>query len=87
MTIPCGINTLNQHKFFDNGNDQPAVRVGGTGSIIQGLIFDAIEVSYPSSTVEVFEYYEGGLAGTLLATVTVTYATASKNDVTSVVRT
>jgi len=48
---------------------------------------DAITVAYPSSTVEVFSYKLGGVSGTLVATVTVTYVNSSKKDISSVVRT
>jgi len=70
-----------------NKNGDFFLKVGGNGSILQGVSFDAIDISYPTSTTEVFEYYQGGLGGTLNATVTITYATASKNDITSVVLT
>lgn len=87
MTIPCGINTLNQQKFFDNGNDEPAVRVGGTGSLIEGIEYDALTGEETSATVETYRYYRGGTGGTLVATVVVTYSNASKNFVNSAVRT
>ena len=73
-------------KFFEIGGET-AVRVGATGSVISGIPFDAIGVTYPTSTTEVFEYYVGGLAGDLQATVVVTYLTSDKIDISSVVRT
>ena len=77
-------------KFLEHPSGETSVRVftsGGTGSVVDGVIFDSIQVTYPNATTEVFEYYEGGLAGTLNATVTVTYTDATKEDVSTVVRT
>lgn len=46
---------------------------------------DTVTVTYPSSTVEVYSYRQGGLTGTILKTITVTYTTASKQLLQSVV--
>lgn len=54
---------------------------------INGIVdvqFDAITVDYPSATEEVYEYRVGGLAGTVVKTVTVTYTDASKVSLQSV---
>jgi len=61
--------------------------VAGSGSILSGIVYDAIDIDYPNSTTEVYEYYSGGLAGDLLATVTITYVSAAKKDILTVVRT
>lgn len=87
MSYPCGIHTLEARKFFNNGSGEPATRVGATGSIISGIEFDAITGEETSSTVETYRYYTGGTAGTLVATVIVTYSDNTKCFVTSVVRT
>ena len=47
--------------------------------------YDAIDASEPSAAVEVYEYYAGGLSGTLVQTITVTYTDASKETLVSVV--
>lgn len=49
--------------------------------------FDAIGATYPTATTEVYSYYTGGLAGTLVATVTVTYTDSTKEVLVSAVRT
>lgn len=86
--VECtAIQVLEQKKFYETPDGQVGVRTGGTGSIIDGVVYDAISVSYPNTTTEVFEYYSGGLAGALLATVTVIYVDSDKCDVSSVVRT
>jgi hypothetical protein len=48
---------------------------------------DAMAASYPTSTEEIYQFYNGGLEGTLLATITVTYTDATKLEIQSVVRT
>lgn len=49
------------------------------------LLSDAIGVTYPSVTSEVFLFFDGGLAGTLLQTTTVTYTDSTKANLLSVV--
>jgi hypothetical protein len=50
-------------------------------------LHDAIVPSYPSTSVEVYQYKVGGLAGATVATTTVTYTDATKTVLVSVVRT
>jgi len=90
MTIPCNTKDLENQKFVEkpDGSGQVAVRVTEAGgSFLAGVEFDAIEGSYPNVTTEVYEYYTGGLAGTLVATITVIYTDSTKCEITSVVRT
>ena len=49
-------------------------------------VYDAIGAAYPAVDTEVYTYCSGGLAGTLVATLTVTYTDATKNNVLSVVK-
>ncbi len=49
--------------------------------------FDYIKATYPTTTIEVYQYYEGGSGGTLVATVTVIYVDATKDQLASVERT
>lgn len=48
---------------------------------------DALLANYPDAVTEVYQYYNGGLAGTLLQTVTVVYTDATKSLVSTVVKT
>jgi hypothetical protein len=83
--MPFNNNTKDNenYKFFNNGNDEATVRVGGTGTIISGIQFDEIQATYPSGTIEIYQYlYESNV----VATVTVTYTNSSKNEVQSVLR-
>lgn len=85
MALPNTIQQREYKKFIDAGNGETAVRIAG--SFLSDIVFDAIDVGYPSATVETYEYYTGGLAGTLVATITVTYTDATKELIQSVVRT
>lgn len=49
--------------------------------------FDAITATYPTSTQEVYQSRNGGVAGTVIQTVTVNYTDASKNLILNVART
>lgn len=49
--------------------------------------YDTIGVSYPSSAVEQYQSYLGGLSGTPVQLVTVTYTDNTKNSIQNVVRT
>jgi hypothetical protein len=59
------------------------VRIYG-GSILSNVTWDAVSVTYPDSTTEVYEFLTGGLSGSSVATVTVKYTNTSKQDILSV---
>jgi hypothetical protein len=58
-----------------------------TGGLLVDVEYDSIAVAYPTALVEEYTYFTGGLAGTLVATITVTYVAADKEELVSVVRT
>lgn len=60
---------------------------GSGGGMLAGVTFDAVDASYPNATTEVYEFYTGGLSGTLVATITVIYTNASKQFIQSAVKT
>lgn len=45
--------------------------------------YDACSVAYPNSTTEIYSFYEAGVSGTLVATLTVTYTDVTKCDISS----
>jgi hypothetical protein len=51
------------------------------------LEYDSIQATYPNSTTENYQSYLGGLSGTPVQLVVVIYTDATKNFITSVVRT
>ena len=86
MTLSRDRNDLHRDSHYETADGKVAVRTGGSGSVIDGLVFDAIGATYPTALTEVYTYYQGGLAGTVAATVTVTYQDVEKCIVVSVVR-
>lgn len=77
-----------QGKFRDAGAvTSSRVAIVPEGSFQAPQDTDAIVVTYPSATVEVYAFKSGGTGGTTLMTLTVTYTTASKNFISSVVKT
>ena len=87
MAIPCDTRELENKKFFENSKGEVTVRVGGQGTLLEGVQWDAVGATYPDALTEVYSFYSGGLAGTLEATITVIYSNASKTDLVSAVRT
>ena len=88
MALSPALVDREQGKFRDAGDLTKAiVAVTLEGALNAPVTADAIVASYPSSTVEVYDYKSGGVSGTLLMTITVTYTTASKEFISSVVRT
>lgn len=77
-------------NFKDNGDGTTSRYVSissGLGNLLEGLEFDYIGATYPSSTTEVYTYRNGGSLGPVVATITVVYANPSKKNVVSVART
>jgi len=89
MAIPDSVKDREREKFLEAipGSGNTAVRTAGSGSILAGLEYDAIAVGYPDTVTETYSCYTGGLLGTLVATVTVVYTSASKQLISTVVRT
>lgn len=72
--------------IFKGDDGKRTMRVGGNGSIIQGLVFDALTGEETSATVETYKYFTGGTGGMLVATVTITYSDSTKCFVLSAVK-
>lgn len=49
--------------------------------------YDYIAIAYPDGDTEVYTYKKGGAGGTAVATITVNYTDASKENVSNVART
>jgi hypothetical protein len=87
-----------QKDSFENVGGDPARRVSivspstlsvtsTTGSLLAGLTFDYIAVTYPLTTQEVYTYRSGGVSGTIVAVITVNYSDDTKSAITSVAKT
>lgn len=81
---------LESEKFGTNANNRVVVRVedeSGLKGILGGISFDAVSVSYPNATTEVYTFKEGGLSGSTVSVVTLIFTNASKEDLLSAERT
>ena len=88
MALPGNIRDREYAKFTEVGGET-AVRVTGSnasGSILADVVYDAVSTAYPNDTTEVYSFFQGGLSGTLQATITITYTDNTKNDLNTVVR-
>ena len=78
---------LEQRKFVQDSEGNIALRTFSIGDLLSGISYDSITVAYPSDSVETYTYKTGGVSGTTVATITVTYVSSAKTQLVSVVRT
>jgi hypothetical protein len=71
-----------QQGVYTEQNELWHLRVLANGFI--PATFDYVSITYPTTTTEVYAFKEGGSSGTVLATVTLTYSDATKEQLTSV---
>jgi hypothetical protein len=55
------------------------LRTTAGDSLLGGVTFDAYTVEYPSTTQEIIKLRTGGIAGTIVRTITINYTDATKN--------
>ena len=63
------------------------LKLNSDGTLPDGISlpqYDAVSVSYPDSTTEVYTFKTGGLSGTTVATITITYTDSSKENISTV---
>ena len=61
------------------------IKVGLFGSFESPQLANAITGEYPDSVTEIYKYRQGGIAGTVLKTITVVYIDSTKELIQSVV--
>lgn len=84
---PCrGTLKLENDKFALNEQGKVVVRVAddsaNASNPLSGLDWDSFLIT-DNTTTDVVQYFQGGLAGTLLATFTATYTSARKKTLVS----
>jgi hypothetical protein len=95
MALPIATQDREYRNFSDNGDGTTSrfVKIigslsgGGSGGLLDGVIFDAVVGSYPNSVTEIYSLKSGGLSGTLTATITVVYTNTSKKLISTVEKT
>jgi hypothetical protein len=84
MALDRNLNCREFDKFVEcDGN--PAVRTVDCSAMLPSG-YDYLE-NNPTATTDVFTYKSGGVGGTTLGTITVTYTDSTKCELVSVVRT
>ena len=86
MTYPITL-TDKENQKFSNINDKPAVDVNVIGDFLNGVKYDYIGATYPTTSSELYTYNLGGSGGTTVAAILVTYSDSTKEVLTSVERT
>ena len=70
-------------KFLEAHDGETAVRVLLSEAMRAPANSDAATVDYPSSTQEVYSFRSGGVAGSILRTLTVNYTDSTKENISS----
>lgn len=90
MAMRDAINSREFDKFVEIAGET-AVRVGlakgQVGTLLQGVVYDYIDFSYPTASSEVYTFIDGGPTGTITASILVQYTGPSKADIDYVWRT
>lgn len=71
--------------YASGGSSATVVGIGPIGQY--QVNYDSIVYTNTSTTVDTYTYYTGGTAGTVTATVTITFVDATKAQISTVVRT
>lgn len=77
-------------NIFHNGQAVGATNpfpVNATSGMLVGVSYDAVDIQQTSSTVETYVFKSGGLAGTTVKTIVITYTDSTKANIDTVVAT
>ena len=77
------------NQSFTEVNGQQARRVTsvGIGNLLEGVIYDYVKATYPTTSSETYTYRNSGSSGTVTAVISVTYTDDTKEVLDSVERT
>jgi hypothetical protein len=90
MAMSPNIKDREHDKFVETADGNTSVRVdlssGSLGSLLQGVSWDYVIETEPTSTQEIYTFKSGGASGTITAVIEITYKTASKQSIDFVLR-
>jgi hypothetical protein len=83
MSFSPNLEDRERDKFVESPSrpGRTAVETFDINSIngpLSGVVWDAFDYQYPTTTQEIIQLYEGGLSGTLKARVVLNYTDATK---------
>jgi hypothetical protein len=73
-------------NYVWNGSTWDRMAPTSSGGLLN-IAYDSVAYTNTSTTVDTYKYYSGGVSGTLVATLTITYLDSSKTGISTVVRT
>lgn len=74
------------HNGFAVSGSNP-FPVNSTSGMLVGVTYDAVDIQQTSATVETYVFKSGGLAGTTVKTIVITYTDSTKANMDTVVAT
>lgn len=80
MANPTGANQVLTKVY---NTDTNSVGIHLAGAFVVPVEADAFTVTYPNSTQEVYAFRTGGVSGTIIQTMTITYTDSTKMDIAS----
>lgn len=84
------IEDLEHNKFLEDQEGDVNVRVslgvGALGTLLQGVLWDYVKVTYPTVVKEIYTFKTGGSPGTTTAVIEVTYTNSTKEFIDNVFR-
>jgi hypothetical protein len=83
MPFSFTVTDRERDKFEEAPGNNTAVRVILSDAMRAPALSDAATVAYPSSTQEVYSFRSGGVAGSILRTLTVNYTDSTKENISS----
>jgi hypothetical protein len=86
MVLYPALTDREQNKFLEVGSKH-TVRVMNINNFSLPEDADAYDAQYPDAVTEIYRYFQGGLGGVLLKTVTIIYVDATHDQLLSVVYT
>lgn len=88
MTLPSSISDRERQAFTElpNGDVAKLVSIGGGAGLLSGISFDTV-IPSTDTLQEIYTFKSGGVSGSVVATVTITYSDFIGGTIASVVRT
>lgn len=78
------VNIFHNGQAVSTANPFP---VNASSGMLVGVSYDAVDVQQTSATVETYVFKTGGISGTVVKTIVITYTDATKANIDTVVAT
>lgn len=85
MALPVHINSREKERFVETSDGEVAVRTLSFAGLVD-THYDSFSLAV-TTTTDTYSFFSGGLAGTLVKTVTITYTDDTKATISTAVAT